>query len=327
MPDQKPKIRPSIKQRLIFTIAVAVIYALVLYVIVWMPAGSAIPFISGLILVPMAIASVASAAMDPLGQDTMWRHIKIGWICITAFIVIAVLVFREAGICAIMAAPIFYLGSALGSAISGLSLRKWRSRSVSSCLVVLPLLALPAEPFMPAPVLDGQVQSVVVIDAPLETVWKNTVEIPKIAPQELMWTFSHGVVGVPQPIDARLEGAGVGAVRHLRWTHGVTFEEVVTDWQPGRHLAWTFRFGPQSIPDAVEGHIKIDSSYLRIANGDYRLDPLPDGKTRLSLTTHYAIATPINVYCAWWGSIFLRDFHGTVLNVIQKRSEAEARSS
>lgn len=316
--------RPSLKDRLIPAILTAVVYALLLYSIEWMPDRAGLPFISGLLLLPMAVAGVASMAFDPRGVQSLWRHIKVGWICTTVFIAIAIVFLREAGLCAVMAAPLFYLGSTIGSMISSVSLRKLRSRSVSSCLIVLPLLGLAAEPYVPAPMLEGQVRTVIVIGAPPETVWRNTVEIPTIAPSELMWTFSHDIVGIPQPIDARVGGTGIGAVRHLRWTRGVTFEEMVTEWQAGRHLAWTFRFGPGSIPKDVENHIKVDSSYLKLANGDYQLTPLLNGKTRLTLTTHYVIATPLNFYCRWWGEIFLNDFHGTVLNVIRQRAEAQA---
>jgi hypothetical protein len=324
LPDVKRRDRPALTDRLIPATVTAVIYALLLYSIEWMPDWGGLPFISGLLLLPMAVASVASVAFDPRGTQSFWRHVKIGWICTTVFIAIAIVFLGEAGLCAVMAAPLFYLGSAIGSIVSGVSLRKLRSRSASCCLIVLPLLGLPAEPYVPAPMLEGEVRTIVVINAPAETVWRNTVEIPTIAPEELVWTFSHDIVGIPQPIDARMQGTGVGAVRHLRWTRGVTFEEVVKEWQPERHLSWTFRFAPDSIPADVEGHVKVDSGYLKLANGDYRLSPLPNGKTQLTLTTHYVIATPMNLYCRWWGDIFLNDFHGAVLNVIRQRAEKQA---
>ncbi len=323
MPDSD---RPAFTERLIFAIPAALVYGTILYFVLWMPGRTGIPFFGGLLFLPMAITSVATILADPRGEGSLWRHVKIGWICITAFIVLAVVLLREAGVCVVMAAPLLYAGSALGSLISGLSLRKLRSRSIVSCLIILPLVGLPAEPLVPAPEQVGEVQTVIDIDAPAETVWQNTIEIPDVAPRELKWTFSHNIVGVPKPVDARLEGRGVGAVRHLRWTRGVTFEEVVTGWETDRYLSWNFRFGPHSIPKAVEGHIKIDSAYLKLIGGDYRLDPLPNGWTRLTLTSRYMIATPINAYCDWWGHIFLNDFQGTVLNVIRHRAEAEAKT-
>ncbi|WP_206239812.1 SRPBCC family protein [Novosphingobium terrae] len=321
--------RPSITERLLFAVPAALVYGLIMYALIWSGDASdnPLPFFGGLLFFPMAIASVATIAADPRGEGRLKRNIKIGWICITLFILLSFVVLREGGICVAMAAPFFFAGSALGSWLTFLCLRKLRSRSVASCFMALPLFGLPGAPSAPAPPLEDQVQTVMDIDAPPQVVWRNTVEIPEIRPEERRWTFSHNIVGVPRPIDARIDSQGVGAVRHLRWTKGVTFEEVVTGWQQDRALSWTFRFGPGSIPKAVEGHIKVDSPYLKLLGGEYRLSPLPQGRTRLTLTTRYRIATPINAYCDLWGHLFLNDFHGAVLNVIRQRSERQAHSA
>jgi hypothetical protein len=320
--EQSTGDRPSITERLLFAVPMALVYGILLYCLIWLPREPTLPFIAGLVFLPMAIASVVTILIDPRGEGSIRRHIRIGWICITALILLTMVLFREAGICVAMASPFFYGGSAFGSWLSCLSLRKLRSRSVVSCIAILPLAGFPVDAIAPAPQHEAEVRTVVDIDAPPAAVWKNTVEIPQIRAAERRWTFSHNIVGVPQPVDARLQGQGVGAVRHLRWTRGVTFEEVVTNWQENRSLTWRFRFGPQSIPDSVEGHIKIDSAYLKLLGGDYRLAPLAGGRTRLTLTTRYMIATPINAYCDAWGHVFLTDFHRAVLTVIKQRSEA-----
>lgn len=302
----------------------ALVYGLIIYLMVWSGDREVLPAISGLILMPMGIASVMTVLADPRGQGSIWRHICIGWAIIAALVLLSVVLFQEGGICVVMAMPVFLVASAAGSALATLALRAWRSPRGASLLVVLPLIGLPIEPMLPAPELDGRVTSVIEIAAPPQQVWRHTVEIPRIAPQELKRTFSHSIAGIPQPVDARLEGHGVGAVRHLRWSRGVTFQEIVTGWEENRALSWTFRFGPESIPRAIEAHIRLDRAYLKIADGAYRLEPLPGGRTRLTLTTQYRIATPINAYCDWWGQIFLNDFHGVVLEVIRARAEKAA---
>lgn len=89
---------------------------------------------------------------------------------------------------------------------------------------------------------DGAVTTIIDIAAPPEVVWQQTAEIRNVRQDELSWTFSHGIVGVPQPVDARLEGTGVGAVRQLEWTRGVKFQEIVTRWEENRLLAWISGF-------------------------------------------------------------------------------------
>ncbi|WP_433760790.1 SRPBCC family protein [Brucella anthropi] len=313
---------PDSSERLAVAVPIAFVYGLLLYVMIWSGQyADAMPVIAGLMLLPMAVASLASSLSDPRAQKSLWRHVRMGWAIIAGLVVISMVFFHEAGICVAMAAPFFMVFSALGSTVTLWIIRQFRSRRTTTLVIALPLLVLPAELQMSYTPHDGAVTTVIEIAAPPEVVWQQTVEIRNVRPDELSWTFSHGVLGVPQPVDARLNGTGVGAVRDLQWTHGVNFQEIVTQWEENRFLAWDFRFGPGSIPPEVEAHIKVDSTYLKLAQGDYRLEPLTNGHTRLTLTTHYQIATPIDFYCDLWGKLFLNDFHGVVLKVIRDRSE------
>ncbi len=323
-----PSAHPRSFERLAVAAPVAIVYGLLLYVVIWAQRyEETIPFFAGLMLMPMAVASLVSALADPRAQAKPMRHVLLGWAAIGVLIVLSIVFFREAGICVAMAAPVFMVFSALGSALTLASIRLLRSRRATTLVIALPLLVLPAELRMAYAPHDGSVTTVIDIAAPPEVVWGQTAEIRDVRPEELSWTFSHGVLGVPQPVDARLNGEGVGAVRQLRWTRGVHFQEIVTAWEKNRLLAWNFRFAPDSVPAAVEAHISVDSRYLTIANGEYRLDPLPGGHTRLTLTTRYRIATPIDAYCDLWGRVFLNDFHGVVLRVIRARAERAASAA
>ncbi|EHM00888.1 hypothetical protein HMPREF9946_02399 [Acetobacteraceae bacterium AT-5844] len=208
--------------------------------------------------------------------------------------------------------------------VTGGLLRESSSRKGPALLVVVPLLGMPMDAAMTYPTEHAAVTTVIEIDAPPATVWQHTVAIPDIRAEELRFTISHNLIGVPKPVDARLEGEGPGAVRLLRWGQGIHFQEHVTEWEQDRRLAWRFHFAPDSIPAAVEAHIRVDSDYLRLEDGDYMLEPLPGNRTRLTLTTRYSMATPFNDYCRWWGERFLGDFHGIVLDVIRNRAEAAA---
>jgi len=319
---------PVPSERLAVAIPVAFVYGLLLYVMIWSRHYmDAMPVIAGLALLPMAVASLASCLSDPRAQKSLWRHVRMGWAIIAGLVITSMVLFHEAGICVAMAAPFFMVFSALGSAVTLWSIRQFRSRRSTTLVIALPLLVLPAELQMTYAPHDSSVTTIVEIAAPPEVVWRQTVEIRNVRPDELSWTFSHGILGVPQPVDARLEGEGVGAVRQLRWTRGVNFQEIVTRWEEDRLLAWDFRFGTGSIPPEVEAHIKVDSTYLKLAQGNYSLEPLANGHTRLTLTTQYRIATPIDFYCDLWGKLFLNDFHGVVLKVIRDRSEKIAQGA
>lgn len=319
---------PPFSERISIAVPIAAVYGLLLYVLIWLtPVSDMMPFIAGLMLLPMGIASLASSISDPRAQKTLWRHVKMSWMIIGGLVVISMVFFREGGICVIMAAPFFAVFSAIGSWLTLSIIRRFRTPRSTMLVIALPLMFYPFEPLLHYEPHEGAVTTIIDIAASPDVVWAQTAEIRHVRPDELSWTFSHGIVGVPQPVDARLEGEGVGAIRQLEWTRGVRFQEIVTRWEENRLLAWDFNFGPESIPAAVEAHINVDSSYLKLTNGDYRLEALPNGHTRLTLTTRYRIATPINFYCDLWGQVFLNDFHGVVLKVIRDRSERLATAA
>ncbi|WP_312124749.1 hypothetical protein [Brevundimonas sp.] len=96
-------------KRLLPAFALAVGYALVLYLAIWV-GGDVLRLLSGLILMPMAIASVFSAIADPQGERPLRFHVKWIVIVILVLLVLSVIFFREGGICVAMAAPFFFHG-------------------------------------------------------------------------------------------------------------------------------------------------------------------------------------------------------------------------
>jgi hypothetical protein len=317
--NENKNIAPS---RLCMSIGATVIYGIFLYIIVWLIAeGSSMAFFTGLILMPMAISSLLVILFDPQAKNTRWYNVKMALAVMLGLILISMIAFGEAGICVAMASPFLFTGTVPGVLLTMRLIRNYQSNNGAKFIIALPLFALPIEHQITYDDHFNHVTTVIEINAPAEVIWANTLEIPHIRPDELGMTFSHSIVGVPKPVDARIEGSGVGAVRQLKWGKGIEFEEVITEWEQEKHLRWDFRFSPTSIPKAVEAHISVNSDYLSLQYGEYKLEPLAGNRTRLTLTTQYRIATPINAYCDLWGKIFLNDFHSIVLNVIKTRSE------
>jgi hypothetical protein len=232
-----------------------------------------------------------------------------------------IIFFGEGGVCIVMAAPFFITGAVAAAVITGRLCRKRGGPFYATAFPLLPLLLLQVEQQAPPSISAQIVTNSVVIDASPASVWANIVEVRDIRPEELGWTFTQDVARVPKPVDARLDFRGVGGVRDVRWGGGIRFGEEIIGWEEGRHLAWRFRFAPVSIPPEVERHVRVDSDYLSVDEGSYRLELLPGGRTRLTLTTRYRLATGMNFYAAWWGRIMIGDFHRNVLKVIRGRTE------
>lgn len=309
--------------RWIAGLGAALVYALVVYALtVWAAPDRGMLLIAFMVGAPMAGAIVAVLVSDPHGRQRSGQHVATGVVTVTLMLIAAAVVLREGAVCLVMAAPLFYGVGVTGALLAGAVARRRGGRTLCVAFLVLPLIGLPAELDQPPRGQTRWVGSWVTIDAPPEVVWRSLVEIKGIAPDEQSWNFTHDLVGVPRPVDARMNGEGVGAVRELTWARGIKFEEHITEWRPGRSLAWTFRVGPEASSRMLDQHLRIDSDYLRLEEGRYEIEAIGHERSRVRLTTRYWMRTPMNAYAAWWGRVFLGDFHHNVLDVIKSRSEA-----
>src|SRR5262249_23081078 len=134
------------------------------------------------------------------------------------------------------------------------------------------ILALPglagAESRLPAPPVH-EVVSIIEIDAPPEKVWDNVVGFADLpAPAEGMVQ-----TGIAFPMRARIEGSGVGAVRHCEFSTGA-FVEPITVWEPGHRLGFDVRSQPPAMkewsPFRAIHPPHLDTT-IRSKRGEFRL--------------------------------------------------------
>lgn len=78
-----------------------------------------------------------------------------------------------------------------------------------------------------------QVTTKVEIQAPIQTIWDTVIAFPeiKVPPTGLF------AIGIAYPIQARIDGCGVGAVRHCVFSTG-SFVEPISAWEPPTLLAF-----------------------------------------------------------------------------------------
>lgn len=272
-----------------------------------------------LVISPFCIGAMAQTVFDP-GVKADWRAIWGLAILVSIFVAITLAYMTvETSICLIIGAPVVWpllLVGVFGA--RHFLAKKNGGATVKASALILPVLALVAEPYIAYPERWETVRSEITLNAPIAEVWAQTVEISEIQPEERNWTFSHMVLGAPQPISAKVEGN----LRDLRWTKGVRFQEIITERVENQRLAWRFSFNDPESLQAFDPHISPESDMLWVATGFYELSLLPDGRTRLVLETHYRLRSPFNSYFSLWGDLFLNDFQTSVLAVIKTRVEA-----
>ncbi|RYY13410.1 MAG: SRPBCC family protein [Cytophagaceae bacterium] len=190
-----------------------------------------------------------------------------------------------------------------------------------SLLGLLPLVAGLVEPRFAATDQVYTVTTTREIAAAPAVVWRNVQNVRHIQPQELSPHFVHAL-GIPRPLDGRLDYAGVGGVRHITWERGLRFRERITRWQPGQGFAYDIEVNTDSIPPGtLDEHVAVGGRYFDVLRGSYALRPLSASRCQVVLTCTYRVTTNLNSYSRLWADFLLNDFNTAILEVVQHRCE------
>ncbi len=227
----------------------------------------------------------------------------------------------EGLVCILMAAPIVLLSGVLGALLGRHFATKYFYPSKLSFVAVIPALLLFS--FLEkniSPTLMGEVKSSIIINANVKDVWKNVVVFPKLqAPTELMFK-----AGISYPIQARIEGTGVGAIRYCEFNSGA-FVEPITVWDENKRLAFDVTFQPRpmtelSLWENVEApHI---DGFFKSKHGEFRLIKLAENKTLLEGSTWYSLDIFPSFYWRLYSEWIVHNIHLRVLNHIKVNAES-----
>ena len=227
----------------------------------------------------------------------------------------------EGAICLAMAAPICMVLSVLG-VLLGRELARVEGRgAVLGAQVLLPALMF----LEPPPTQDRMVETVIEIQAPPEAVWEAVVGFGGVELAPPPEWFFH--LGIAYPIRARIEGletgVGVGAVRYCEFSTG-PFVEPITVWDPPRHLAFDVRESPPTMHEwspYARVHAPHLDGILVSKHGEFLLEPLPDGGTRLTGHTWYRFDMAPEPYWGMWSDASIHAIHTRVLKHIKQVAE------
>lgn len=230
---------------------------------------------------------------------------------------IGLLVFAMEGlVCIVMALPINILTTLLGGVFAGALIKR---RQVNMPNIIL-LIIFSSLGFMSFDKISGDpvlrpVETYVVVDADIETVWKHVVTFDAI-PEPTDWLFSTGIA---YPTHATIEGEGVGAIRYCNFTTG-TFVEPITIWDEPNVLAFDVKSHPVPMNefnpfwDIQPKHLH---GYFKSYKGQFELTDLGDNKTGLKGTTWYTVDIKPAFYWYLWSDMIIHRIHKRVLNHIQ----------
>jgi uncharacterized membrane protein YhaH (DUF805 family) len=231
----------------------------------------------------------------------------------------------DGAICLVMTLPLLgplsVIGGLIGSAIRTSQLRPGRDErnGMIGMMIFLPLFII-VDRFDKQPELYAVTTSVD-IAASREVVWQQVIAFPEIdAPLE--WYFQ---LGIAAPMNAKIFGHGVGATRHCQFTTGA-FVEPITTWEEPHRLAFDVISQPPAMHEmTLYPHLHplhLDTGFTS-RRGEFRLEGLPGGATRLHGTTWYELDVRPRMYWNCLAEPVLHSIHRRVLTHIATQAEKD----
>ena len=201
----------------------------------------------------------------------------------------------EGLMCVILILPLAIGLAVIGGAIGRAAAKRLIDpRQPFYSIALLPLIFL-LDAAMP-PELPIATRAAITVDAPPDAVWASlTADRPVREKPGLV-----GFAGLAYPVAARIAGSGVGAHRRGDFSTG-TADERVTVWQPGRALAFHVLRQPPAMEE-MSPYRKLQTPHLvgYFDTGEKRFDltPLPDGRTRLTISAGHVLRIDPVLYWA-----------------------------
>jgi hypothetical protein len=276
-----------------------------------------------LVFMPFVMGCLSVYFIEVRRHQPVWMWLVLPWAPLFGALGAALLVTLEGLICVVMFLPLALMLSSFGGVLGGFAGRGLRTRRgrgfTMTCIAVLPFLIAGWERPVFYAMEQRQVENVIDIQAPPEVVWRNIERVPAIGKDELPKTWA-GRIGFPDPIEATLSHEGVGGVRNASFAGGLAFIETVDVWEPERRLAFTIA---ASTTTPLDEHVRVGGQYFDVLRGEYRLEPLGNGATRLHLSSQQRVSTDFNWYAHLWTDAVMRDLQWRILVVIKGRCEGK----
>ena len=274
-------------------------------------------------LTPMVVGAITIYGMRA-SRPTWTQAAFAPWAATALMMIGAMVTLLEGAICVVLMTPLFLAMASIGGVVMNLVLRHTRLGTLQlGVLAVLPLLVAAFD----GPLTAERWQRIdrsVIVEAPPERLWAEIVAARDIRRDEFPRTWIH-LIGVPRPVEGIQRMTPQGEVRVSRWERGVHFLGHVTERVEGRRLAWRYEFSPDSFPPGtMDEHVVIGGRYFDLGETRFTLTPLPAGRTRLDIESHFRVTSSFNGYAVAVAEFLGRDFVDGLLALYKRRAETPA---
>lgn len=276
--------------------------------------------IATFILTPIALGSLPVLLHGRLVAVSLKRAFVLGLTATFLYCVGLILFAWEGLICIAMALPLAIPICLLAAWIGYLLVGYRKPQGTLPVLIAAIILTGTAFVERDLEPVRSRVTTSVVIEADRSTVWDHLIQFHRIPdPSEFIFRS-----GISYPIDARIEGHGVGAIRYCNFNTGA-FVEPITSWNEPELLA--FDVQEQPAPMTELGLKEIDAAHLHgcfvSEKGQFKLTRIADGRTLLEGTTWYHHRISPEFYWKPWSNMIIHLIHERVLGHIKTQAEGK----
>ena len=279
--------------------------------------------ITFLILVPACIGFVTVLLSGKKIKNRLSAFFT-PWITSSFLLIITILLNLEGIICWIMMFPLFAVLSGFGGItayeINKKQMRSEREKTLDISLAFLiPLLIGYIEGDRSLTPETLTVKEEITIQAGSDKIWRHIINVNIDNDRETR-SLSE-TLGFPKHLYTTLDTAAVGGKRIAYYSKGLFFEETITDLIKEKKLVLEITTYPKKIPPTVmDEHILIGGEHLDILEDVYQLEPLKNGKIKVSLSSEFYINTPFNWYSKLWAKMLMTDMLNQQLKRIKRQS-------
>lgn len=270
-----------------------------------------IPFLLGFL--PAYIVSLTTPMTKREGYMLSLLTVSLACVGLLTFAI-------EGIICIAMASPLVYFLACIGSnlGLSAADRIKIPPGGTSALLLLCTLAAAGADAGSNSPKLTA-VRTSVTVKAPIEQVWTNVITFSEIPPPE-DWIFKTGIA---YPVNATIDGQGVGATRYCNFSTG-SFVEPITAWQEPTLLQFSVKEQPipmNELNPFWDVHPPHLDGYFQSHKGQFKLTAISERETLLEGTTWYTVNIQPGFYWSLWSDFIVHRIHQRVLDHIKAESE------
>ena len=308
--------------KLLFSIFIATFYGLSIRMLfdVFDLGVMSLPFLA---LVPFGIGYLTVLLLPYREKQTSTGAFFKPWLSCMAILAVTMYLHIEGSICWIMIFPFFAIISGFGGVVAFNRKRRRYRRKIEwdfdkedwekpgslqiSFLFLIPLLAAAIEGDRISSFESLTVEKQVTLKDSPDVVW-NTLTGSHRPVVKVHHASLANILGFPHHLSTTIDTFKTGGSRIAAYEKGLTFMETIKKIEPGRSLVVAVTTDASQISKAImDEHIVIGGRHIQMQEDAYKLEALPNGQTRLTLSSQFSINTPFNWYAGIWARWLMSD--------------------